>query len=109
MENAEYLMVYSSCPDQAVAQEIATALVQQKLAACVNIMAGVQSIYQWQGKLENSKEVMLLIKTRREVYAQLEARIVEAHPYELPEIVAVPIAQGLPGYLGWIDQEIKSI
>jgi len=83
--------------------------VQQKLAACVNIVAGMQSIYHWQGKLEKSAEVLLLIKTRREVYPQMESFIVENHPYELPEIVAVPIMQGLPGYLGWIDQEIKSI
>jgi len=109
MENAEYLVVLSTCPNEEVAGSLAEALVKQNLAACVNIIAGVKSVYKWEGKLENSSEVLLLIKTRREVYCQLETTVKELHPYELPEIIAVPIDQGLPQYLGWIDQEVGSL
>ena len=102
MESA-YLVVLSTCPDHESGTRIANTLVQEALAACVNILPGLTSVFQWQGKLESSAEVLLIIKTRRSLYRPLEKRIQELHPYELPEIIAVPIEKGLEAYLNWID------
>ena len=98
------LIVLCTVPDQSSAEQIAGALVDERLAACVNILPGVTSVYSWQGKRETDREVVLIIKTRQGVYQNLEQRIVALHPYELPEIVAVPLVEGLAGYLGWIDE-----
>ncbi len=98
------LLIYCTCPDQTSADRIAGLLVEQKLAACVSIMPAVKSVYTWQGKLETSEECLLMIKTTRARYPDLEQRILSLHPYELPEIIAVPIQQGLPAYLHWIDE-----
>ncbi len=98
------LLVLCTCPDRATAHAIAETLVEGRLAACVNILPGATSVYRWQGKIESATEVLLLIKTRQPRYAGLEAAIRERHPYELPEIVAVPIDNGLPGYLNWIEE-----
>ncbi len=100
----QHLIVLSTAPDQAVAQQIAGALVDEQLAACINILPQVTSVYSWQGKREFGSEVLLIIKTRDGVYQKLQQRLVEMHPYELPEIVAVPVVGGLAGYLSWIDQ-----
>ena len=91
-----------TCPDAATAARIAAALVEERLAACVNVLPGVESVYRWQGRVERASEVLLLIKSTRERLPALTARVVELHPYELPELVAVDIAGGLPGYLAWI-------
>ncbi len=97
------IIVITNAPDRAIAEKIARALVDQKLAACVNILAGCSSVYRWQGKVETADEVPLLIKTRSEIYPEVEAAIKKLHPYELPEIVAVPVAQGSSEYLEWIN------
>lgn len=99
----EYLLVITTLPDQASATALADSLVGSGLAACVNIGAPVTSIYRWQGKIERGTEVMLTIKTTGERYPQLEAAILDGHPYELPEVIAVPIAGGWHRYLAWID------
>ena len=99
------LIVITNTPDRDVALKIARALIERKLAACVNILAECTSIYRWQGKLETATEVPLMIKTRAAIYDDVEAAIKSVHPYELPEIVAVPIEVGLPGYLEWINAE----
>jgi periplasmic divalent cation tolerance protein len=96
------LLVLTTLPDLAAAQALARALVTGRLAACVNIGAPVESMYHWQGEIETSREVPLTIKTSARRYADVEAAIVAAHPYQLPEIIAVPIVRGLPGYLDWI-------
>lgn len=101
------LLVLTNVPDESLAQTIAHALVEQGLAACVNIMPAVRSIYRWQGVLEQADEVTLLIKTTQARYAQLEASIKAMHPYQVPEIIAMPIAAGLPAYLDWIAAETK--
>ena len=99
------LIVITNTPDRDVALKIARALIERKLAACVNILAECTSIYRWQGKLETATEVPLMIKTRAAIYDDVEAAIKSLHPYELPEIVAVPIERGLPDYLEWINAE----
>ena len=98
------LLVLCTCPDRASADVIAQALLERRLAACINILPGVSSMYRWQGKIETAEEVLLVIKTRQPRYAELEAEILSHHPYELPEVVAVPLDRGLPGYLAWIEQ-----
>jgi len=104
-QSTGHLLVLCTCPDQATAQNIAGQLVDRALAACVNILPGLTSVYQWQGKRETTQEHLLLIKTADTVYPALEQAITELHPYELPEVIAVPIAQGLNGYLQWIEQQ----
>ena len=85
------------------AQRIAEALVERRLAACVNILPGLTSIYHWQGKIQRDDEVLLLAKTRADRYPALQQALVELHPYELPEVVAVSVKQGLSTYLAWLD------
>ena len=99
------LIVITNAPDRDVALKIARALIERRLAACVNILAECTSVYRWQGRLETAAEVPLLIKTRAAIYADVEAAIKSLHPYELPEIVAVPIERGLPAYLEWVGAE----
>jgi periplasmic divalent cation tolerance protein len=99
------ILVLTTLPDHAAAQSLARALVAGRLAACVNVGAPVESMYHWQGEIETAREVPVAIKTRATLYTQVEAAIVAAHPYELPEIIAVPIVHGLPRYLDWIDAE----
>jgi periplasmic divalent cation tolerance protein len=105
MEQA--LLVLTNVPDVTIATAIARQLVEQKLAACVNVLPQVQSIYRWQGIIEEVGEATLLIKTTQGRYDALEAAIKASHPYDLPEVIAIPITQGLPQYLDWIAQETK--
>jgi len=95
-------VVYCSCPDQAIAERIAEAVVNERLAACVNLISGLTSIYRWEGQLQRDAELLLIIKTRSAVYPQLEARLRQLHPYQLPEIIALPIHTGSADYLNWI-------
>lgn len=104
----EALLVLTNLPDAASAQALAEHVVAERLAACVNILAPCRSVYRWQGSIEAAEEVPLLIKTRADRYAALEAAIRARHPYELPEIVAVPISHGLPAYLDWLAAETTS-
>jgi periplasmic divalent cation tolerance protein len=93
-------------PDQDTATRIAEALVEQRLAACVNIIPAVQSVYRWQGAIERDEEVLLIFKTSDHVWQQLEDAVLALHPYELPEIIAVPIHTGQADYLKWIDSSL---
>jgi len=109
MENNQLgLLVLTNLPDEASAHALATALIEARLAACVNILAPCRSVYRWQGRIEDATEVPLLIKTTAERYAALEAAIRAQHPYELPEIIAVPVDRGLPDYLAWLSLETRS-
>ena len=99
------LIVITNCPDEETANRIALAVVEARLAACVNILPRVQSIYRWRGAVESAIEVPLLIKTTAAAYPALEAAIRERHPYEVPEIIALPISAGLPAYLNWLAEE----
>ena len=101
------LVVLNTCPDLATAERIATTLVEERLAACVNRVTGVASTYRWQGEVQHGNEILLLIKTTGERFDAVRERIVALHPYELPEIVAVDVARGLPAYLDWIARETQ--
>jgi len=101
------ILVISNFPDRASAELAANALVADRLAACVNVLAECVSIYRWKGIVEHTSEVPLLIKTTRSAYAQLETILRDKHPYELPEIIALTIDGGLPEYLNWITQEVR--
>jgi len=103
----ENLLIITNCPDEEVANAIALALVEDELAACVNILPRVQSIYRWQGAVESASEIPLLIKSTAANYPALEKRIAELHPYDLPEIIALPITHGLPAYLNWLATETR--
>lgn len=104
----QILLIFTNLPDAPSAEALATTLVSERLAACVNMLAPCRSVYRWQGEIESAQEVPLLIKTTTERYAAVEEAIRSAHPYELPEIIAVPVAQGLPDYLGWVVTETRA-
>jgi periplasmic divalent cation tolerance protein len=99
------LLVFTNLPDRAAAEKLAGELISRRLAACVNILAPCRSVYRWQNDLHQDEEHPVLIKTTVARYAALEEAIRAAHPYELPEIVAVPIERGLPAYLDWVAAE----
>ena len=99
------LLVFTNAPDRATAERIAEALVEKRLAACVNVLAGCTSVYRWQGAVERADEIPVLIKTRAARYPEVERAIRQLHPYELPELIAVPIVRGLPDYLEWVAEE----
>lgn len=102
------LLCLCSCPDADSAGRIADALVEARLAACVQVLPGATSVYRWQGKVERASEALLLVKTLRERFDTLKTRVVELHPYEVPEIIAIDITAGLPAYLDWIAQACAS-
>lgn len=99
----ETLVVLTNLPDRATAVKLARELVERRLAACVNVLADCTSVYRWKGEIETAQEVPVLIKTRTALYDELEAAISEVHPYELPEIIAVPVVRGLADYLEWVS------
>ncbi len=99
------LLCLTTCPDVEIAEQIAHALVEERLAACVNRVPGIASTYRWQGRIQNDAEVMLVIKTTRERFASLRERLLQLSPYATPELVALDIADGSPAYLDWIARE----
>ncbi|WP_076593052.1 divalent-cation tolerance protein CutA [Herminiimonas arsenitoxidans] len=101
----QVLLVCSNVPNIESAKKLAQHLLEQRLAACVNILPAVQSMYRWQGVIEEASEVTLHIKTTQARYTELEAAIKAAHPYDVPEIIAVPVVEGLSVYLDWVRQE----
>lgn len=98
-----YQIIFCTCPDQATSEALAKRLVMQKLAACVNILPGLTSIYRWQNQIESAQEHLLIIKSTQAQYAAIEQTLKHYHPYDVPEIIALPISQGLPAYLDWIE------
>ncbi len=104
----DFLTVLCTLPEANLAQKMAEVLVGEQLAACCNIVPNLESIYSWQGKVQHDSEVLLIIKTKRSIYESLEVRILELHPYEVPEIIALPIEKGSAAYLNWINQVTKN-
>lgn len=102
------LLVFTNLPDRAAAERLAGALVEKRVAACVNILAPCRSVYRWDGRIQHEEEHPVLIKTAADRYPALEAAIRDLHPYELPEIIAVPVDRGLPGYLAWVEAETRT-
>lgn len=103
----EPLLVLTNLPDVASAEKLARALIESRAAACVNVLAACRSIYQWQGAVETATEIPLLIKTTAENYPQVEAIVRTQHPYDVPELIAIPITHGLPAYLDWLATETE--
>jgi len=102
-----HITILCTVPTLSIAQKIATELVSCELAACCNIIPGITSIYRWQGKVETDDELLMLIKSTEENYKAIENSIKELHPYEVPEIIALPIQQGFDKYLHWINEVTK--
>jgi periplasmic divalent cation tolerance protein len=100
------LVAFTTVPDQDVADRLARALVEERLAACVSRIPGAVSTYRWQGDVEVAAEVLLLIKTTHERFEALRARLVELHPYDVPELIAMDIAHGHPAYLDWLADSV---
>ncbi len=102
----EFIVVLTTFDDIDLARKVAKALVEEKLAACVQI-ANIESFYTWKGKVENAKEFLCIIKTKKNLYELVEKRIKELHTYEVPQIVAVPIVKGSEDYLSWLEKETR--
>lgn len=107
-DHNSYLVILNTCPNKETATEVANTLIQRRLAACVNILPGLTSVYHWQGQIESEEEILLLIKSTQAAFDVVKDTICEIHPYELPEIVAVPLVGGLDTYLSWIDANVQS-
>lgn len=101
--NAHHRLLFCTCPDRETALRLAETLVSERLAACVSLLPGISSVYRWQGEVERADEVLLLIKSTQERFEALAERVRQLHPYEVPELIAVPMTEGLPDYLNWID------
>lgn len=102
-----YILVYITVPSQEIGLKIANMLTKEKLAACVNIVPGISSIYSWQGVVEQDEELLLIIKTKNNHFDRLAIAVKKIHPYKVPEIIAVPIIGGSSEYLAWIDTETR--
>jgi len=100
--DSEFIAVYVTVPSAEAGKAIASKLISNKLAACVNMIPGIQSMYWWEGKVEVDEELLLMIKSRAQLFDALSNAVVEAHPYDVPEVIAVPIANGNKGYLDWL-------
>jgi periplasmic divalent cation tolerance protein len=106
LESAKYITVLVTCPVDK-APDLAGELVKARLAACVNIINGVRSIYTWKGELCDDAEALLVVKSRAELFKALRARVVELHPYDVPEVIALPIAAGHAPYLDWLEESTR--
>ncbi len=102
-----YILVLSTCPDLSGAKRIASSLVESRVSACVNIVPKIASVYRWKGAIECEEEYLLIIKTRVECFPAVRDKILGEHPYELPEVIAVPLVDGFDKYLRWIDSELQ--
>jgi periplasmic divalent cation tolerance protein len=103
---AEFQIVLSTCGDRDTAERIAHRLVEQHLAACVNILPGVQSVYRWQGAVQSESEVLLLIKTKATLIEGVQSTIASLHSYEVPEFLVLPISGGSPAYMAWLEASL---
>jgi len=101
----EYITVFITAPNEEEASKISRTIVEERLAACVNIIRSVRSIYRWQGRVEDESEVLMVVKTKRTLFDRLQKRVKELHSYEVPEIIGLPVVEGSKDYLDWLGQE----
>ena len=106
MRDFQPLVVLVTAPSEAVGLDLGRTLVDEHLAACVNVVPRLTSVYLWEGRREETAEALLLIKTRPEGYAALQRRILELHPYSVPEVLGLPVAEGAPAYVQWVRESI---
>lgn len=104
----KFLAVFCTLPETNIAKKMAEVFVREKLAACCNIVPNLISVYTWKEQIQHDSEVLMIIKTKQSMYEQLEERILELHPYEIPEIIALKIERGSESYLNWINQVVKN-
>ncbi len=102
------IVVLSTCASADEAERLARRVIDDRLAACVNVLSPVRSFYRWKGKVEDSAEWLLIIKSSREKFDGLRAALESAHTYEVPEVIAIPIVDGAPNYLSWIERELQT-
>jgi periplasmic divalent cation tolerance protein len=107
MKMSQHLMVLTTANDEEFVRRLSRKLVERSLAACVQVVGPISSTYRWKGSVESDREWLCLIKTRQELYSQVESAIREIHPYEVPEIVGLPISQGSRSYLSWLDDSVS--
>lgn len=100
----EVIVVYITAPNEEDAVKISRAVVEERLAGCVNIVKGIRSIYSWQGKIEDDSEVLMIAKTQRHLFGSLKKRVKELHSYTVPEIIALPVVEGSEDYLNWLKE-----
>lgn len=103
--DTKFIIIFVTVPSRDIGEKIAGVLVERRLAACANLIPAVHSIFAWQGKIEHEEELLMVIKSRAALFQKLEAAVRELHPYEVPEVIALPILLGSQGYLDWIDRE----
>lgn len=101
----EFIVVYITTPNEEEASKIARTLVEDKLAGCVNMVRNIRSIYRWEGKIEDDSEVLMIAKTRKELFAALKKKVKELHGYTVPEVIAIPIVDGSEDYMKWLYEE----
>jgi periplasmic divalent cation tolerance protein len=102
------IVVFTTCNSQEQGAQLARHLIEHRLAACVNILTGARSFYRWKGEIEQASEVVLIIKSRRDIFDKLREAISELHSYEIPEVIALPVVDGSDAYLAWLDRELAS-
>ena len=103
---SEALIVFCTCGSKEEAERVARMLVEERLAACVNVLPGIRSVYRWQGAVESGDEILLLMKTTADKFSALRDRIQEIHSYDVPEIVALPVVAGSERYLAWLEEQV---
>jgi periplasmic divalent cation tolerance protein len=102
------IVVFSTCFTQEEAGRIARKLIEERLAACVNVAPGIRSFYRWKGVIEEAGECLLVIKTSRDLFDRLRLELEKAHTYEVPEVMAVPVVEGAPNYMNWLENELNA-
>lgn len=103
------IVVLTSCAAEADAERLARALVEGRLAACVNVVPGARSFYHWKGKIESAEEFLLIVKTSRDLFPALRSEMEKLHPYEVPELLALPVVEGAENYLSWLDANLRGV
>ena len=107
VKEESFIVIYNTCPDSVTAESLAAKLLEEKRIACANILPGLKSRYWWEGKIQNDNEVLLVLKTKQTLFKAVEEIIKKNHPYQVPEIIALPILQGNASYLSWIHDSVR--